>query len=79
MNTAVVSDTFDPILNPINVTFNGTPWSAGTNYTYDSGTGQFSTVAGQITVPAATYTQDPTTGIWSMTPGVSTLVVRGTV
>ena len=37
------------------------------------------TVAGQITVPAATYTQDPTTGVWTITPGVSILTVTGTV
>ena len=30
-------------------------------------------------VPAATYTQDPTTGAYSVTPGIATLVVTGTI
>ena len=38
-----------------------------------------STVPGQITVPAATYTQDSETGEWNIQPGISTLVVTGTV
>ncbi len=75
----VLTDTFNPILNPISVDFNGTPWAPTANYTYNALTGLFSTVAGQITVPAATYTQDPVTGAWAVTPGISTLVVSGTV
>ena len=42
-------------------------------------TGEFATVAGQITVPAATYVQDPLTGLWSVQPGVAVLTVTGTV
>lgn len=75
----VVTDTFDPILSNLTATFNGTAWTAGTNYTYDETTGAFASVAGQITVPAATYAQDPTTGAWIVNPGVSTLVITGTV
>ncbi len=75
----VVTDNFDPILNPISVTYNGTAWAEGINYTYDETTGQFATTAGQITVPAATYTQDPVTGEWIVTPSTSTLTVTGTV
>lgn len=77
-DAAVITDLFDPVLDITSVTFNGTAWAAPTNYTYDTA-GNFSTVAGQITVPAATFTQDPTTGIWTTTPGISTLVVTGTV
>ena len=76
---AVLRDSFDPRLSDLTVTFNGTAWSTPANYGYDAATGEFATVAGQITVPAAAYTQDPTTGAWSITPGVSTLVVEGTV
>ena len=75
----VVTDTFDPILTNLTATFNGAAWTAGTNYTYDETTGAFASVAGQITVPAATYAQDPTTGAWIVNPGVSTLVITGTV
>lgn len=78
-DNVTLTDTFEPILNPISVTFNGTAWTEPINYTYDPSTGVFSTVPGQITVPAATYTQDPVTGAWRITPGVSTLVVTGTV
>lgn len=75
----VVTDTFDPVLDPISVTFNGTPWAEGVNYTYDEATGQFATIAGQITVPGAVYTQDPATGAYVLTPGVSVIRVTGNV
>ena len=74
----VVTDTFDPILSPIAVTFNGSAWTTGVEYTYNNATGDFATTAGAITVPAATYTQNPD-GTWTVVPGVSTLVVTGTV
>ena len=76
---AVITDTFNPILSNLSVTFNGTAWTETTNYTYDETTGEFATVAGQITVPAATYTQNSETGVWVADPGVSTLVVKGTI
>lgn len=74
----VVTDTFDPILDPITVTFNGESWTEGTQYTYNEATGEFSTVAGQITVPAATVSQSPD-GAWVITPGVAILRITGTV
>lgn len=76
---AVVTDTFDPILSNLTVTFNGVSWTEGTNYTYDETTGVFASVAGEITVPAATYVQDSSTGALSVNPGMSTLVISGTV
>lgn len=78
-DNVIVTDTFDPRMSDISVSFNGTPWSSPANYTYNQTTGVFATVAGQITVPAATFSQNPTTGVWTITPGVSTLVVTGTV
>lgn len=77
-DSVVVTDTFNPVLSAISVSFNGTAWTEGTNYTYDAAAGNFATIAGQLTVPAATYTQN-TDGSWAVTPGVSTLVVTGTV
>ncbi len=77
-DNVVLSDTFDPVLDTMTVTFNGTTWAAGTNYTYDAGTGMFATAPGQITVPAATYAQN-TDGEWVVTPGTATLVITGTV
>ena len=78
-DNAVITDTFDPILSDLTVTFNGDPWTAPVNYTYNAATGQFTSNAGQITVPAATYTQDPATGAVVIQPGVSTLTITGTI
>ena len=78
-DNAVITDTFDPILSNLIVTFEGTPWTQGVQYNYTPATGLYSTVPGQITVPAATYTQDPVTGQYSVTPGTATLTVTGTV
>lgn len=73
----VLSDTFDPILTNISVTFNGTAWIS-TNYTYNVSTGEFATVPGRITVPAASYAQN-SSGCWSVTPGTATITVTGTI
>lgn len=75
---AVLTDTFDPKLDPIAVTFNGTLWTEGVQYTYDPDSGRFATLAGRITVPAASYTQNAD-GTWTVKPGVSVLTVTGTV
>lgn len=71
-------DTFDPRLRDLSVTYNGTAWTAGTNYTYNQTSGVFATVAGQITVPAATVTQNAD-GTYAVMPGTATLVITGTV
>ena len=78
-DNAAITDTFDPRLTALTVTFDGAPWTAGVQYNYDAVTGLFSTVPGQITVPAATYTQDPVTGMYTITPGIATLMVTGTI
>jgi len=77
-DNAIVTDTFNPALNITSVTFNGTAWTSPANYTYTEATGAFATNAGQITVPAATYTQNPD-GTWTIQPGVSVLTVTGTI
>ncbi len=76
---AVISDVFDPILSALTVTFDGTTWTEGAQYTYDEIGGIFATTPGSITVPAATYTQDPVTGAYAVTPGTATLTVVGTI
>ena len=78
-DNAAVTDTFDPILSDLAVTFNGTPWAQGVQYNYNAATGLFTTVPSQILVPAATVTQDPVTGEYTVTPGTATLTVIGTV
>lgn len=74
-----LTDTFLPVLSDLTVLLNGVELTLGTGYTYAITEGDFATVPGVITVPAATYTQDPTTGVWSVTPGVTTLTVSGTI
>lgn len=74
----ILSDTFTPILNDITVTYNGTAWSEGTEYTYSETSGEFATVSGAITVPAAAFTQDAS-GEWTVDPGVAVITVSGTV
>ncbi len=76
---AIITDEFDPILKNLTVSFNGTAWTEGVDYTYDETTGSFATIAGKVTVPAALYVQDPLTDIWITSPGISTLTVTGTV
>lgn len=78
-DNAAIADTFDPVLTALTVSFNGAPWTQGTQYNYSEATGLFTTVPGQILVPAATYTQDPATGAYTVTPGIATLVVTGTI
>ena len=78
-DNAAVNDTFNPILTALAVTFDGVAWTQGVQYNYNEGTGLFTTVPGQILVPAATYTQDPVTGAYSAAPGIATLVVTGTI
>ena len=51
-DNVIITDTFNPILTGITVTYNGNAWTAPASYTYNEATGEFATVAGQITVPA---------------------------
>jgi len=78
-DNVALTDTFDPILSGLSVTLDGATWTEGVEYNYDETTGVFATVPSQITVPAATYAQDPATGAWVITPGVALLTVTGTV
>ncbi len=78
-DAVIITDTFSPILSDITVTLNGTTLTEGTDYTYDTATGVFTTVSGVITVPAATYTRDETSGTVVINTGVTTLIVTGTI
>ena len=78
-DNVVITDTFNPILTGISVSYNKTAWAEPANYTYNETNGSFATVAGQITVPAATFTQDAVTGIITTTPGTATVTVTGTI
>ena len=78
-DNVIVTDTFDPALSDISVTLNGTPLPQAGYYTYDEATGAFATVAGAIPVPAAVFTQDPNTGVYTAEPGEAVITVTGTI
>ncbi len=73
----IITDVFNPILTDIQVTYNGTPWTEGVDYSYNEATGLFTTLPG-IAVPAAEFTRNPD-GTFTVTPGVATVTVTGTV
>lgn len=74
----VLTDTFNPRLRALSATYNGAAWTAGVNYNYNATTGVFTSLAGQITVPAATYTQNAD-GTWQTTAGTATITITGTI
>lgn len=78
-DNSFITDVFNPILTNVTASFNGALWTEGAEYNYNETTGLFESVPGSITVPSATFTQDPVTGVVSVTPGTSTLVVTGTI
>lgn len=73
-----LTDTFNPRLTDLVVTLDGTPWTENTQYTY-SAAGEFANAANTISVPAATYYQDPDTGAQQIIPGSTILTVTGTI
>ncbi len=77
-NTAVITDTFSPVLKSITVGIDGTA-AQTIDYTYDELTGLFATTEGALNVPAATFTQDPATGAYAIVPGTLEVTVTGTV
>lgn len=77
-DNVVVTDTFDPVLENITVTLDGTVLAPGTGYTYDEATGAFSSAPSVITVPAATFTRNAD-GTVAVTPGETVLSVTGTI
>ena len=72
-----ITDEMNPVLTSLSASMNGAPMAETTDYSYSEDTGVFETVAGVVTVPAATFTQDPESGAWRVTPGETTLTVSG--
>ena len=70
---------FDPILKDISVSLDGRPLAQGSGYSYNQSSGQFDTLPGVITVPAASYAQTASTGDWTVSPGEAVLTVTGTI
>lgn len=75
---AVITDVFNPVLDITSVRYNGAAWGAD-SYSYDPATGAFTTVAGRLEVPAATFAQDAQSGVWRATPGTAVLEITGTL
>ncbi len=79
-SSVVLSDAFDPapVINSITVDGAGVP---SADYTYASGLLTFpaASSAYSLTVPAASFTQNPTTGEVTSTPGIITVAVSGTL
>ncbi len=76
-DNVIFSDTFSPALSGLTAEFNGTPWISGQNYSYDPAAGVFTSLEGQLTVPAANFSQIARTGEWTVQAGISTLVIKG--
>lgn len=71
-------DTFDPALDNITVTYNGAAVPTSGFFSYSEQTGVFTTAAGQITVPAATYST-AADGSTTVIPGTAVVTVTGTI
>jgi len=77
----VLTDTFLPAPDISSVTVNGTPLAAA-DYSYSQTNGILTAPIGtatSITVPAATFTQNATSGIVTVNPGVTQILVTGTL
>ncbi|MBR5528812.1 MAG: hypothetical protein IKV97_07375 [Clostridia bacterium] len=76
-DNVVVNDVFDPALSDLCVSVDGNvlPLSC---YHYDSTTGDFETLPGAITVPAATFVRDGD-GALNVTPGTTVLKITGNI
>lgn len=88
ISKTAVKNTYHPggtVTYIISIVNSGTTPITGLTLTDDLGayddktTGTFATGSGKVTVPAATFTVNETTGEWSSNPGFSTLTITGTV
>lgn len=75
-DAVVLSDIFTPKIAISNVYYGRTQWQENVNYTYEDGV--FTTLANQITVPAATFTRGTDDAVL-IEPGTATIVITGTV
>ena len=74
----ILSDTFNPVLTGLCAELNGTPLTLTEDYTYDQLTGEFNTVSGVITVPAASSSKGAD-GRTAIVPGRTVLTVSGSL
>lgn len=75
----VLTDDFNPAPDNITVSRDGV-LLVGTDYTYSDGTLTVPSATGTaVSVPPATFTQDPVTGIVTITPSVVEYTITGTI
>ena len=75
----ILTDTFNPAPTNITVSRDGVLLT-GTAYSYVNGTLTVpATATSPITVPAATFVRDTTTGIVTVTPGMVEYIITGTI
>lgn len=75
----VLTDDFNPAPDNITVSRNGV-LLLGTDYTYINGLLSITSSLGEsVTVPPASFTQDPITGIITITPSVIEYTITGTI
>lgn len=75
----VLTDTFSPAPDSITVTRDGVLLAAA-DYTYENGTLTVpSSAEAPVTVPAATFTRETSTGIVTVTPGMVEYIITGTI
>ncbi len=75
----VLTDTFNPAPSDITVSRDGV-LLIGTDYTYINGTLTVpATQTSSVSVPPATFTRDPETGVVTVTPGMIEYVITGTI
>lgn len=75
----ILTDDFNPAPDNITVSRDGV-LLLGTDYTYIAGTLTVPSASGTaVTVPPATFTQDPVTGLITITPSVVEYTITGTI
>lgn len=74
----VLRDAFDPAPDITSVTVDGI---VTTDYTYTAGIFRYPAIASSnnYTIPAAIFTQNPTTGVVTATPSTSIITIQGTI
>lgn len=74
----IFRDVFSPALSGVTAELDGEPLSLAADYTYDEAGGEFATLPGALTVPAAGFVtaEDGSVGV---EPGRTTLTITGTL
>lgn len=72
----IFRDVFSPALSGLTAELDGAALALGEDYTYNEASGEFVTLPGALSVPAAVFTENPD-GSVATEPGRATLTIRG--